>query len=699
GGIGNIAGAVLGCLLAGFYLLRVYDMDVATAVAVGIDVLVAASGWLLSLASPFQPAADDSANLKSQPIVHARWKLVYLSIALSGLTAMAAEVVWTRLLGLMLGATTYTFSIILAVFLVGLGIGSSVGAALARTRMNARLALGGCQLALCGTIAWAAWMLYRSLQYWPIDPALTYSPWFGFQLDILRSAWAVLPAACFWGASFPLALAAAAGPNQDPGRLVGGVYAANTIGAIVGSLLASLMLVGSYGTQVTQQILIGISLASAALMLGPALWQLLLESAQKRSGNKAGLPWRSSFGVELLTVVVAAAMVGGVWLATHVPSLQWEMVAYGRSFFDQRDENGGGIEFGKDGQLHVTSAKCLYLGEGMNSSVAVTELKNNTRVFHVSGKVEASSEPSDMRLQRMLGHIPAILHPQPKSVLIVGCGAGVTAGTFVVHPEIKRIVICEIEPLIPQHVAPYFAEENHHVVDDPRVQIVYDDARHFLLRTKEKFDIITSDPIHPWVKGAATLYTQEYFELVRNHLNPGGMVTQWVPLYESNFEAVKSEIATFFQVFPHGTIWHNDDNRGMGYDTVLLGQADPASETGDVPLKIDMDALQDRWMASDQQAVVKSLGEVGFMLPVDLIATYAGSADNLKGWLKNAEINRDNNLRLQYLAGMGLNAYSADAILQEILSFFHYPADQIKASDQVQQQLKKVWHREDKPLQ
>src|SRR5207244_3721749 len=136
-----------------------------------------------------------------------------------------------------------------------------------------------------------------------------------------------------------------------------------------------------------------------------------------------------------------------------------------------------------------------------------------------------SSDPGDMRMQRMLGHLPALIHPKPKSVLIVGCGAGVTAGTFVVHPGIERIVVCELEPLIPQFVAPYFGEQNYDVFKDPRVEVVYDDARHYILTTKETFDIITSDPIHPWVKGSATLYTEEYFELVKRRLNPGGVVT------------------------------------------------------------------------------------------------------------------------------------------------------------------------------
>src|SRR5262249_20715068 len=155
---------------------------------------------------------------------------------------------------------------------------------------------------------------------------------------------------------------------------------------------------------------------------------------------------------------------------------------------------------------------------------------------------------------------------------------------------------------IPKVVATYFGKENYHVVTDPRVTVVYDDARHYVLTTPEKFDIITSDPIHPWVKGAATLYTKEYFELCRRHLNPGGVVTQWVPLYESNLDAVKSEVATFFDVFPNGTVWSNDNN-GVGYDIVLLGQAGATT--------IYVDELQHRLGRGDHESVLKSLHEVG----------------------------------------------------------------------------------------
>ena len=204
------------------------------------------------------------------------------------------------------------------------------------------------------------------------------------------------------------------------------------------------------------------------------------------------------------------------------------------------------IEYGRDLLKFSDSPKVLYLGEGVTSSIAVTEIDAKFRQFHIAGKVEASNIPADLRLERMLGHLSALLHPHPRSVLIVGFGAGITAGSFTLYPGIKRIVICEIEPLVPRNVGPFFKNENYDVLNDPRVQIVYDDARHYILTTKEKFDIITSDPIHPWVKGAANLYTQEYFELAKKHLNPGGVITQWIPLYESTRDTIKSEIGTFF---------------------------------------------------------------------------------------------------------------------------------------------------------
>jgi spermidine synthase len=191
---GNTVGAVFGCLLAGFYLLRVYNMATATCVAAAINLAVAGVSFALAARAPAKTASAGEPARGAESFasgVGGKWP-VYVTIALSGAGALGAEVVWTRLMGMMLGATVYVFSVILAVFLVGLAIGSAGGSWLLRA-VSPRAALGWCQVLLAGGIAWAAWMISDSLPFWPINPMLAVSPWHIFQLDMVRCLWAVLP--------------------------------------------------------------------------------------------------------------------------------------------------------------------------------------------------------------------------------------------------------------------------------------------------------------------------------------------------------------------------------------------------------------------------------------------------------------------------------------------------------------------------
>jgi spermidine synthase len=299
--------------------------------------------------------------------------------------------------------------------------------------------------------------------------------------------------------------------------------------------------------------------------------------------------------------------------------------------------------------------------------------------YHNAGKVQASSEPQDMRLQRMLGHLTTLIPPNPKRVVVIGCGAGVTAGAVSIDPALEQETIAEIEPLVPKVVSTYFAEHNFDVVRNPKVRIHIDDARNYLQTTDEKFDAVTSDPLDPWVKGAAMLYTKEFFEEVKRHLNPGGAVTLFVQLYESNTAAVKSEIATFLDVFPNGVVWGNT-NEGRGYDLVLLGTVDP--------VKIDVDAVQAKLERPEYARVRQSLREIGMNSAVDLFSTYAGRKPDLEPWLRDAAINRDRNLRLQYLAGLGLNLYQADTIYADMLRYVtKMPDDLFIATDATRQAL------------
>lgn len=687
---GNITGAVFGCLLAGFYLLRVHDLPTATYVAATVNGTVALIGLCLAARSTHRVPADDAAK-NLVPGVSGGWA-VYVTIALSGMAALGAEVVWTRLVSLMLGGTVYTFSIILAVFLIGLGIGSSIGAFLARGTVSARVALGVCQALLAGAIAWTAHMISDSIPYWPIDLSISLSPWYTFQLDMARCMWAILPATILWGASFPLALAAVAARGQDPGRLVGGVYAANTVGAIVGALAFSMVIIPAFGTQWAQRLLIGLSAVATLVALTPLVRPARAGETSSRE------PGRFAPGI---AVALAGTLGVAAWLAWSLIPIPWGLVAYGRYMATWARQLMPGIVEENDVPYEGgrTDVYCNYVGEGMNVSVAVTMSAAGIRSFHGAGKVQASNDPRDMRLQRMLGHISALAHKNPESVLVVACGAGVTAGTFVLYPSVKRIVICDIEPLVPKFVAPRFAKENYSVVNDPRTQVVLDDGRHFIRTTREKFDVITSDPIDPWVKGCAALNTVEYYTWCRDHLNPGGVVSLWIPLYESNSDTAKSVLATFFQVFPNGILWSNDA-KGEGYDAVLFGQVEPT--------RIDVDELQQRLDRDDYRGVRMSLEEVGFGekkyslgkevegegVAVDLLATYAGQAPDLREWGRNAQINRDRNLRLQYLAGMWFNSYLGTEILNGILRYYRFPDNLLTGSDERMTALKQALEKE-----
>jgi spermidine synthase len=632
---GNLAGAVAGSLLAGFYLLRVFDMPTATAAAVALNVIVALLALLVAARTPHTviTAAADAAPVQAAPADVRR--LVYVAIALSGLTALGSEVVWTRVLSLLFGATTYTFSLILAVFLVGLGIGSSLGSAMARNLARPRIALGWCQLGLCLCLAWAAYSTGVSLPYWPINPSISTSLAFNFQLDLMRAIWVMLPGAILWGASFPLALASVAAPGQDSARLVGGVYAANTVGAIIGAVVVSLALVGTVGSQRTQQVLIGVAAMAGLLMLMPAT-------------GETRKPLTST-----PVVVIGIALIAGL-LARSVSPIPWLLVAYGRYSATWVGQN-----------------EMVYVGEGVTASVAVTRTPTGVLNYHNAGKVQASSEPQDMRLQRMLGHITTLVPKTPTKVLVIGCGAGVTAGAVSIDPMVKDQTIAEIEPLVPRVVSTHFAQHNFDVVANPKVKVHLDDARHYLLTTDEKFDAITSDPLDPWVKGAATLYTREFFQVVKDHLNPGGVVTLFVQLYESSEAAVKSEIGTFLDAFPNGAVFANTVN-GQGYDLVLFGQLEGG--------KINVDAVQARLSDPANAEVAKSLSEVGINSAVDLFGTYAGRKSDMKNWLSDAQINTDRNLKLQYLAGLGLNLYQSDAIYKAMIREAKYPDDLFEGS-------------------
>ena len=440
----NTIGAVGGVLIASFYLLRVYDTVVATLAAVGLNVAVALVALWLAARRGTRPDAA-AADVSGPGSVAAR-PVVLAAIALSGFASLGAEVVWTRQLSLLFGATVYNFSLILAVFLAGIGAGSLGGAWLARRAARTDLALAWCQLALLAALPYAAYMIGYQIPFWQVGEDVL--PWVYasrpllFVYDIARCAVSIGPAALCWGASFPLALAAANAGESDAGRLVARVAVVNTLGALAGTVVFSLVVIPGLGTQRAQQALVLVAATAAVLLFGTATRRVVehREHREHRLGA-ASAPVRGARPRPVWVAgLVVVATLTSLWAVPRTPN--------------------GLIAFGRDISGWDTIERYLYVEEGVNASVAVTDSEAGYRQLHISGKVVASTMDLDMRIERMLGHLPALVHGAPRSVLVVGMGAGVTAGSFVRYPEVERIVICEIEPSVLE-ASDQFVTENH----------------------------------------------------------------------------------------------------------------------------------------------------------------------------------------------------------------------------------------------
>jgi spermidine synthase len=632
----NTIGAVAGSLLSAFYLLAVWDVWVATFAAAALNALVGSYAFRLGGIIPRRMDGGTRAAATAMPAAPRTdpdlLRLVYLGTALSGFTALGAQVIWTRLLTLLFGATVYAFAIILAVFLGGLGIGSALAAYLLRRGHNA-----------LGSFAWSQFLLVPSLfvgglvlaRLLPFAAPQSYAwiPEGARQgLHVLRAIDVILPSAVLWGMSFPFALAAAGGGHGDTAQSSGNVYAANTIGAIAGSLGISFWAIPQQGTRWAAQVLaVGAGL-SAALLFWAASRRVRAQATQGRRSLRLLSP----------ALVLAVSFTAAAFL----PGLSRVFLAHGRYVWwvDPRDEYP-------------------YVSEGAASTVAVHIAPDGYRNFHVSGRVEATNNPNDLRTERLIGHLSAIPHPRPESVLVVGLGGGITAGTLALYPEVKRMVICEIEPRV-VGAAQLFSAENYAVLSDPRVQVVFDDARHFLATTREKFDIITSDPIHPWVRGNSLLFSREYYAIVKAHLKPGGIATQWVPLYETSELAIKVQLRTFMDAFPNGTMW-NTVTGGKGFDVVLVG--------GLEPLRIDIPATERRMFADPRMS--DSFKQVRITSVIDLLSCYGASGKDMQRWLEGAPINRDFSLKLEYISGLALDQKEADAIYSHMAADRTFPAE------------------------
>ncbi len=607
----NTSGAVVGAIAAGFWLLPVTGGRWTVLTAVMLNLL--AGIVALRMRQGESPLEAKPKRAKARETAAPR-KLLLAAFAIVGATAMAYEIAWTRLLAIMFGSSTYAFTVMLGTFLVGIALGSALFELWAARRTATLRDFEATQ-----TLTALAGLLF--LFMFPHLPEVvvavlraTGNSFRGLLLaQAIASGLAMLPATITFGFNFPLVVALLAesrtelgGESSGDSAAVGRAYAANTAGAIAGAMLAGFWLLPWLG---------GFRLVAIA-----AVANLLLAFALVVGGKIAWVP----FGVKL---AVAAGLVAIITsnayynraLATFGAALYYPMHAKGVSLMEMAETND-----------------VLFAADGPNATVAVIQSEDYL-ALRIDGKVDASN--LDTHTQLLLGHLPAVLHPHPRRVLVIGFGSGMTLAALARYPEIERLDCVEIEPRVIR-AAGHLEKLNGGVLRDPRVHMIFDDARNFLTTTRERYDVISSEPSNPWMAGIANLYTSEFYRDAAARLAPGGLFVQWVQGYSLDSSDLRMVIRTFASEFPRVTLW-----RGEVADYLLLGQSAAA------PLSLDR--LRTLWPQPYLQADSQKLG---LQRPEGLLAYHALDDADLRRFAQDAPLNTDNQTLLEFRAPKSLFA-------------------------------------------
>jgi spermidine synthase len=631
----NTLGAAIGCYVAGFHAIPTLGLQRSTLVAAGLNATVALVAWALDRRRPVEGASGASAPssseapLEREPAARppSAWPLVV--VFFSGAAALAFEVVWFRVLVLSFGSTVYSFSAMLAIFLLGLALGSLVaGWLVERVRAPVRL------LALVQAAAAATALLgHLSVNRMP-ELFLRIIRVVGFDLDgmnrtkLLLSAMTLLPAAVAFGATFPIAVQLYRAANRSAGSRIGRVYAWNTLGAITGSFGAGFLLLPAIGAENVLRIAVGVSLALA-------LGSVLADPARLRVG------WAALSG--LLVVAIVAGLV-------FAPPWNRRLLGAGTYFDPMRF-------YGDSGEVRIGRVLADYqlrtFTEGYNDTIISYESPKG-KFITVNGSTTASTQFEDMFSQRMMGHLPMALHPgNPKRACIVGLGAGVTAGAMALY-ELDELVAVELEEGV-QVASRFFSEANDGVLDNPVVSVRIDDGRNYLKLTDERFDVISSHPNFPSLSGSGVLFSRDYFELSKERLRPGGVMCHYAPLWRILPEDVETIVASFTDVFPHVRVF------SAGVSLILLGSEEPFPSP-------DLAGIRQR---ISRQRVAASLGEVGIHDPLDLLALYQFDGDVARRWTAAAVRTTDDRPRIEFSSPRGLFSQTVGpnlAVLRDLRS-------------------------------
>ncbi|MBM4160189.1 MAG: hypothetical protein FJ217_03725 [Ignavibacteria bacterium] len=547
----NSFGAVVGSVLAGFFLVPMAGLRV-TIFAAGIANLLIGGGayFLGRLRFDF---AVESKDEEEEVVRRFSGRQISLAVAVagvSGLAAMIYEVSWVRLLIPVLGSSTYSYTLMVVAFISGITIGSLIVSGLIHRLKDLFGALALCQLAVGISMA-ATLPLYGRIPYyfWHIGAILTrtestYPLYLAIQFAV-GFAVMIIPT-IFLGMSLPLASRIATRSVTVLGRSVGNVFSVNTLGTVVGSLGAGLLLIPLIG--VRHAIEVGLMLN---LLSGVVLIVFSTEITRVR---------------RVATIAVAGLAMGVYFVSATDWNQSVLLSGVFRQFGKERMPPPSYADFVKA----TRSNKVLYFKEGASATVGVIQspTKNGTQnVLMINGKGDASSV-GDLPTQVLLGQLPMMFHPQPETVLVIGYGSGVTSGSVLTHP-VSYVQSVEISPEVIQ-ASKYFEHVNNNALRDPRMKLIVDDAIAFLKLSRLNYDAIISEPSNPWIAGIGNLYTTEFFQRCRERLNRHGVMVQWLHLYEIDDETFRLVIRTFRSVFPHVTVWQS-----LVSDMLLIGSKEP----------------------------------------------------------------------------------------------------------------------------
>jgi spermidine synthase len=554
----NTLGGALGVALATFVLLPWLGVRATLVAAAGTSLFV--GGLTLRWAREIGPLplpAGAPPRAVAGP-EHPAPGLALGLAALSGAATFGVEVLWARSLALVVGSSFYAFNLMLLAVLLGLAAGTVLyGRRRASIARPAR-AVGVAFLAAGAAVLAGQWVIGHLPQTYlallgvlPVSFAAQQAATLGLCLL------ALLPVSVLLGLTFPLLLHLVephqGGAQRDAGRL----YAWNTGGAIAGALAAHLWLVPRLGLQPPY-------LAFAALLLAGGVAAL----ARARG-------WRplAAAAAAALVVVVAAAAVPR-WKPWDPVVMSAGVHRYGLEWRERVPR-----PFALGAWLRE-SRELLFYREGDEAVVAVSQPKGTGRRFlSVNGKTDAGSGAEDVVTQKLIAHVPMLLHPQPRRALVIGWGAGATAASMALYP-LESLECVEIERAT-WEAAPFFAALSGHLEDDPRFHVVFADGRNHLLRSRTSFDVIVSEPSNPWITGVANLFTREFYEIARSRLAPGGVFGQWFHYYNLAPADVKVEVRTFLSVFEHASLWlvppvvSADGSTRLGADLLLVGTREP----------------------------------------------------------------------------------------------------------------------------